>query len=1137
MQWTDEQLRAIEARGTNLLLSAAAGSGKTTVLVERVLRLILDDGADVDRMLIVTFTRAAASDMRAKLSRQLSLLAASGNSRCREQMIHLERASITTLHAFCADFLRTHFEVAGVDPAFRILDDPVQRRLSDEALDEIIEEAYASPTPDFLALDYGRGPADLRALVESLCRVLEERPDPEAWLSSALDENLIYAWMDELVRSARRTIEQSIGNLRQLLRLPACPSSYYNAIEKDLDALKQIAQIEEYDPLQRALQDFKPARASGGRKGEPVDEDALELVKRTRDNVKDAIKGIKLMEYPAAQAIADVRALTPQLRALGDLAQRVSARFEEKKAELSGLTYSDLERRTLLALRDEDTARAMRQRFDYVFVDEYQDTSDIQEAIVSRICRQDNRFMVGDVKQSIYRFRLAEPRLFIEKYDRYRSNDGGVLLPLTKNFRSRPTILNFVNMVFERVMTGGDAEVAYDELARLNPGDSQAEPGAPVEIHLLEQNAGDVDEAIAELKSAEREGLFIAKKIRAMMQADPELRYRDFAILTRAKASAFTPMMPMLLSENIPAYADGATGYFDTVEVALALSILKLIANRRSDIQLIGVLHSPVANLTAEELAKIRIHAPNVSYVDAMLQYAQDQEDSIARRLRGFLEMYESWRLRAGAIGLGELLRAILDESGFYIYAGALPGGAQRQANLDRLVSIAAGFDSDVSGSLTRFLGHADKLRQKGDGDAAHLLGENDDVVRMMTVHKSKGLEFKVVFGALLEKGYGGARFEMLSAHRDLGLGMHYFDPELRTKRKTIAQAAISDRRRREDAAEEMRILYVLLTRAREKLILVGSVKDAEKALARWDAMSHAISAAGSHLDLIMAARTAAEREGAEIYSTLLFHPIGELSGGDQTAPDPRAMFDGIMADPAGYADEKLDEELAWVYPDALGSQKPLKLTVFGMLRELEGPSELPEMIERPAFMQEESVRRMTGAERGTAYHRAIQLLNLAKLKDLAGRALVDEIRIQLDIFSQKSLLTAVQRETVRPSNLAIFLESDLGRRLRGAEIIRKEWPFNVMLRTEEALTPAEAGKFAGEELLVQGTIDCCFIEDGEWVLLDYKTDRSQDIDALKAHYRKQLRVYALALERITGIRVKQKLLCLLASNIVAEIE
>ena len=1211
MRWTDEQARAIGARGESLLLSAAAGSGKTTVLVERVLRLILDDGADIDRMLVVTFTRAAASDMRAKLSERMNALAAEGDARCRDQLIRLERASITTLHAFCADFLRAHFEVAGVDPAFRVLDDAARQQLMDEALDEALEDAYAQPAEALRALDYGRGPKDVRALAESLCRALEERPEPEQWLARAVSpDGMIPEWMAELVRAAHRAIDEASVALREAAAVPGCPPHYLSAVQADLSSLAKMREIDEYDPLLRAIQDFRPARASGGRRGEVTDEEAVEAVKALRDRAKSALKGVKMLDHPAAQAIADARAQAPQLAELGRLAANASERFEQKKAERAGLTYADLERRTLIALRDEETSRAVREQFDYVFVDEYQDTSDIQEAIVSRMARPDNLFMVGDVKQSIYRFRMAEPRLFIEKYARFRAGDGGQLLPLTRNFRSKPAVLEFVNAIFERAMTGGDAEIEYDALARLNPGLDASDPGQPVEIHLLERAAQEgeaVDETVAEMRAAEREGLFIARRIRQMMREDPTLRYRDFAILTRSKSSAFTPMLPMLLAEGLPAYADGAAGYFDAPEIALALAMLRLIANRRSDVELIAVLHSPAVGLSAEELAQIRIGARNVPFVDAawkraygvtladserppreaeggemesgeakpgaagdvlsngnnlssdatkdvfsneddpasglaeeILSEGDDSpssspalpDDELARRLRRFFDQLESWRLRAGAVGLGELVRAVLDESGFYIYAGALPGGAQRQANLDRLADAADAFDTDVSGSLVRFLSHTERLRARGDGDAAHLLGENDDVVRMMTVHKSKGLEFR----AQIEKGYGGARAELLSAHRDLGIGIHHFDPELRTKRRTLAQSAIAARRSREDAAEELRILYVLLTRARERLILVGSVRGAERAGRRWNALSRAVFASNSHLDVLMAARAAILRDGADPHSTVTLHPAGELSAESPGRPDPRARFDEILAEPDRFDGAALEAEMRWQYPDPLGSARPLKLTVSGLLRELEGPSQLPDLPERPQFMAEEAPGRMTAAERGTAYHRAMQLIDLRALDGLDGRSLADAIRARLDEAVSRRLMTEAQREAVHPARLAEFLQNPVGQRLRRAETVKREWPFNALVRADEALSPAEAGRFAGEELLVQGTIDCCFIEDGAWILLDYKTDRSGDLDALRDHYRAQLSVYALALERITGIPVRQRLLCLLASNAVLEV-
>lgn len=1153
-QWTDEQLRAIDARGVNILLSAAAGSGKTTVLVERALRLITEAGADVDRMLVVTFTRAAASDMRSKLSRALSERAARGDARCREQLLRLDRASITTLHAFCADFLRTNFESAGVDPAFRILDDAVVGRLRAEALDEALELAYsggaapdddapaeAHPNDALLRLDYGRGPSGVRAAAEVLFARMEERPDPEAWLESACrcDEAALQRWQDELKSAARRCIGHAVVRLRQALAMPGCPLSYEKAIYSDLEALSRMGALEEYDALFRALTDFKPTSARA-RKGE-ADPEVLETIKSLRDGAKKALNEARILQLPLLTARADAMALSEQIVALSTIAVKASNFYEVKKAEQAGLTYADLEHKALAALRNPDTARAVRERFDYIFVDEYQDTSDLQEALVQAICRADNLFMVGDVKQSIYRFRMAEPRLFLEKYAAYRRGEGGTLLPLTRNFRSRRGILDFVNMVFERAMSGGDSEIVYDALARLNPGRTNVKPSnAPdVDIRLIADSAlseAEPDDELQALKGLEAEGMLIARTIRAMMAADDTLHFRDFAILTRSKAVPFAAMLPILLAAGIPAYADGAAGFYESVEIAWTLSMLRLIANRRLDVEWIGILHSPAVGLNADALAQIRVAYPEMPYCDAAQQYAIEQGDAIAERLKAFYQLYEGWRLRVGTMGLGELIRLILDESGFYTYVGALPGGAQRQANLDQLTASAGRFDREISGSLTRFLQYTEHLKTQGDGDAAHLLGENDDVVRLMTIHKSKGLEFKVVFGAHMAKKYLLERASApLSAHRDLGVGMAYVDPERRTRRVTLPQAAILERQKREDAAEELRILYVLLTRAMDKLILVGSVKDAERSRRRWMALSEVPFASSSHLDVVMAARAAAEAAGEPTHSTLKWVSPMSLKADDETVERGAAVLQRILDDPEHCANSDLNAEMAWRYPDPEGAKHPLKLTASGLLRELEGPEEVPALMERPQFMLEDA-KHMTGAERGTAYHRSMQLLNLRALDGLSGEALTRAVAAQLDAFAAKRRMTPAQREAVSAAVLARFLSGAMGLRLRAAKTVQREWPFNVRLRVDEALTAEESARFDGNSpLLVQGTIDCCFIEDGQWVLLDYKTDREQDMDTLRQHYKNQLGLYALALERITGMPVKARVLCLIGQGKTVE--
>lgn len=1122
MHFTDEQRRAIEARGTNILLSAAAGSGKTTVLVERVLELIASGETRIDRMLIVTFTRAASSDMRAKLTQELGRRAAAGDEVCRDQQLLMDRASITTLHGFCAEFLRTHFESAGVDPAFRVLDDAEARRLLDEALDEAVEEAYADPDARLTQLDYARGPKGVRAMAEILLRRLEERPDPEEWLRMACapDDALCRCWLDEMLRAARKDVDQALLMTRLALMHPGCNANYAGALEKDLEVLEQLRRIDSCDELQRALAGFKQTPAGKKRDCGPVDE----AVKKLRSDAKSAIERSALRGLELGTALSDVKLLAPQLSRLGEIALRAREGFEARKAELSGLSYADLEHRTLRALRDDDTARALRESYDYIFVDEYQDTSDVQEALVARIARGDNLFMVGDVKQSIYRFRQAEPRLFLEKYTAYERGNGGALLPLTMNFRSRPAILSFVNRVFERAMHGGDSEIVYDANARLNHGNLSLS-GGEVEIHLLQSpDSGEASEELLEMKVCEREALFIAGRIHSLMRENPELRFRDFAVLTRAKRGVLGRMAAILTQQGIPAFADGSEDFYESVEISLALSLLKLVANRRSDVELIGVLRSPAVGLTAGELAQIRIAEPDVPFVDAALAYSQGTDD-LAHRLRAFFELLDRWQLMSLCTELGVLLRTILEESGLYDCAGALPGGPQRQANLNRLIANAAAFDQSISGALTRFLLHTEKIRARGEGDGAQLLGENDDVVRLMTVHKSKGLEFPVVFGAMMNRRFGGGgRGEALSAHRDLGLGCLYCDPTLQTRRRTLPQLAIAEREKREDRAEELRILYVLLTRAKDRLILTGSVASIESARARWRALADAPGAVSSYLDVILPALS----EDGGGYARIEAHlsPVDVQEEADDVQ-EPLAIPED--------ADAELVRAITWKYPDEAGARMPLKLTVTGLLRQLQAPEAVEELVERPMFLSEVPGQ-MTGAERGTAYHRAMQCLELAPLRGLSGRPLVDEIRNQLDALAHCGRIRPEQRAAVRPSALAQFFAGETGARLLAANEVKREWPFNVLLRTSEALTEAEAAGMPDGEMLVQGSIDCCFMEGGGWVLLDYKTDSSDDAAALTRRYRNQLRLYALALERITQIPVREIRLCLLRSGEALEV-
>ena len=1157
MPWTADQRAAIESRGENLLLSAAAGSGKTTVLVERVLRLI-GEGADIGSMLIVTFTRAAAADMRASLIRALEK-AALTQPRFRAQAEAAEWAGISTIHSFCIDILREHFQKAGVDPAFRVADAAEAAILMNKALDAAMNAAYEAQSDDLLALAEGRSPDQVRELAVQLYHFIQDRPEPFEWLNGAVKrlERGEDVWSDTLAKAAKRPLSDALALAREGVSI--CQRSdflapYLVTAESDLSLVQALMPLG-YGPLREALQAPSFVRLPP-LKGAKDDPDALAF-RDIRDDVKKLVKkaGEKL-PLPLDGALEDLPASARELRALGDIARRLDDEFARLKDERGLLTFGDLEHRALRALSDEGVREALKQRYSFVFVDEYQDVSDIQEAVVSRIARDNNLFCVGDVKQSIYRFRNAEPSLFQNRYERYGRGEGGRLVTLSQNFRSRAAILNFTNAVFARAMRGGDSEIVYDEAARLRPGAAYEGQDAPVELYLIgrddvNSDIPDDDPAarlILDMKDAEVEALVAARRIAELVGtptwdakkgAFRPLQYRDFVLLTRTVRDVAPLMLAVLKREGIPAYADVSGGYLDVVEVRVAVSLLRLIENRRRDIEWIAVLRSPVMSLTSEELAAIRLAAPDGRFSDAVAARAA-MDDDLAARLNALSHRLNRWREESAARPLSEFVFGVLRESGLYASVGALPGGAQRQANLDILCDRAGRYEAAQAGGLTGFLRYLDEMSlSREDMGEAHVLGENDDVVRIMTVHKSKGLEFPVVFGMMLGRPWGAraAKGEM-KLHRALGAGLKHIDNSLGSKRDTLPRLAAAEQASVEAEAEEMRILYVLLTRAKDRLILTGSAPDVNKLVRRAAVSVRTPLSPGSFLDLIMPA--VLTMPGAQALGAGL--PIDETGPRVAITPLTRAALSARESGEARRADALFDEALAalpdetllaayrWRYPYENAVLLPLKLTASGLTRELEGPAEPPALIERPAFLAGDADA-MTGAERGTAAHAALQHLNLDALRGLAGDSLHAEIVRQLNDMAERALLTPAMREVVRPRMLAAFFSEGPGARMLRAGTLHREWMFTLSLSAREAV-----GADSDEPVLVQGSVDCCFIEAGQWVLLDYKTDRADDEDELRRRYEPQLQLYARALAAITGTPVKESLICLLRSGHVIRV-
>ena len=971
--WTDEQWQAIAARGDHLLVAAAAGSGKTAVLVERIIRTVSDEARpiDIDRLLVATFTNAAAAEMRHRLRDALekALTAKPQSRHLRKQLALVGRASITTLHSFCLDVVRRYVHVTELDPAFRIANETEAALLRGEALEAVFEERYslAAEIDPFwqLADRFGgeRGDDALMKLVDRLYDFSRSHPFPELWLQEAAAAFRLggeagaaagaagasaavppdHPWLASLAADAKLELEAIAAGLRSALDLslsPDGPSAYADNLRADAEGVERLLEA-----LNRgdwpALQETAASGLGGAfgrlkpqKKGDTANEAVVERVKKLRKDAKDRLDALieQLLTRSLDEYAAECRALAPLMDELVQLVLDYEEAFRRAKTAKGLVDFGDLEHACLHILRDPSstpdrllpTAAAIgyREQFEEVYVDEYQDTNAVQETILRLVSRGEaeagagspseaaspgNRFMVGDVKQSIYRFRLAEPGLFLRKYKTYRpfaeaardiAAGGGVRIDLARNFRSRQEVVDAVNFVFRQTMHEEAAELDYDERAELVRGASYPEPdpthGADAEALLLnrtggsaasgvEGEAGEETEA-ADADAAELEGRAIALRILELIGAagKPAMAvfdkaaggmrpasFRDVVILLRADKAWAPTFLEQLRAHGIPAHAELGGGYFEAVEVETALSLLQTIDNPLQDIPLAAALRSPVFGFTAEELARVRIAGGRGrSFYEAVGAVASGRAEAPAvlrEKTARFVSTLETWRTAARQGSLSDLILRLYRETGYFDFVGGLPGGEQRQANLRALYDRARQYEATSFRGLFRFLRFIERLRDSGSDLApARALGEAEDVVRIMSIHKSKGLEFPIVFVAGLGKSFNrGDEREPFLIHKELGFGPRWVDPELGTSYPTLPQLAIKRRLRAEALAEEMRVLYVALTRAKEKLILVGSTKELPKKLADWNALAalpgtklpaHAIRRGSCFLDWLVPA-------------------------------------------------------------------------------------------------------------------------------------------------------------------------------------------------------------------------------------------------------------------------------------------
>ena len=1143
MEWNNEQLDAVRSRGQNLLVSAAAGSGKTAVLTERV-RRIKADGTDLDRMLIITFTNAAAAEMRERILKDDSASV-------------LEKYYISTFSKFAIEVYKSYYHVAGLPPGLVICDEYKQQILRAESLDEMFEELFENGDEVFLELlnRYCSPKSNdiLKDMVGSLYDFIQSMPDPAAWMAEikqkAFDPKLLF-------RLAADTAQEGVEQALELFFKTDAMLSGKNA---GILAMPKLAEKNMADiaKLEGILEMLKTGREEAGLaalgsisyerlvpvKAEKPDYDAnKDIVIKPREQGKDVIKDLKKkLGHVSPDSLEKERELLqPSLAGLCSLTEDFAALYARKKLSAGLMDFSDAEHFALRILEDPEVCRELKEKFEYIFVDEYQDSNYVQEEMIRRISRGNNVFLVGDVKQSIYKFRLAEPEIFLEKYHRFRTGDDPLsrVIDLNKNYRSKQVGIDLINKVFRRVMNMRTVGLDYDDKAALDAGSDYSgsciyQPRLYVISMDRPEDEETVDDTIEEMKAEELEALNTARLIKEWLGKPIEfkgkerpLRYKDMAVLLRAAKSRGEVFYQTLSGQGIPVYLERGEGYFDTPEIQVLLNLLRVTDDPRQDVALLSVMHFPSVGFSASELARIRIEDKEAaSYYDALISFAgQDVKDDLHAKAVGLLGQLARWRRKASALPLSDLVWQLMHESGIAAFAQALPGGQQRMANLRAMADRAESYENETAGGIGGFISYIEMITVSGKGKVdtgqVKLLTESDDVVRIMTIHKSKGLEFPLVILAGLGVKLGGRPDPVpMRMHRQLGVSMKLADAGRGLKAVPDSYRIIDDKLGNESFAEDIRVLYVAMTRARDILLMSAAVKKAEDRLRNGSPSFCSKSTVKNYLDMLLPSFPKSMVE--------LLPYEQAMSAGDAKDPgaDIRLGIEyGFTINEAELplSFKELKARLDHSFEPSAESMQKRKFSV-SEITELRrngrlGRSDAQAETVSAAEVLPRSVPRdpklLTGAQKGTAYHAVME--NIPFVPEGKDE---DSIAQFIESLRIRRMLSDAEAAAVDPARIAAFFRSELGKRAMAAEELHKEAPF--MMKTE----------LDGHDVLVQGVIDCYFMENGSLVLVDYKSnyvDRSDPEGSakhLRENYLPQLELYKEALEGICGIKVSESYL------------
>lgn len=1224
-KWTKEQLSAIETRNCNLLVAAAAGSGKTAVLVERIIKIITNEEnpVDIDKLLVVTFTNAAAAEMRERIADAISKeLDKNPNSKnLQKQLTLLNRSNITTMHSFCLDVIKNNFHKIDLDPSFRIGDQTEGILIKAEVIDDLFEEKYDEDDQDFIdlveAFSSYKNDDNLKDLVLDLYNFTMSGPWPEKWLKDSsesfnittlkeLDES---KWVKVLSESIKIELEGYIKMLQKAITI----INETDGLEPYLDNFElELSQINNayininngLDAIYKSLSDIEFGRLKSIKKDKISDENAQSSVKKIRDDIKKKISDLinNTFSVTPDEMLINIQGAYRYIKKLTEVVLEFGERFSKKKKEKNILDFNDLEHLCLRILIDYDdygniipskVAEKFKNYFDEVLVDEYQDSNNVQETIIGLVSRKDtdipNVFMVGDVKQSIYRFRQAKPELFIDKYNTYKLSEGiNRKIQLYKNFRSREEIINGVNYIFKELMSCTVGELEYTNEEALNLGanykvndDDTINVGGEIEINIVDKNYDEEIEVESEeeIESVNLEGRIVARRIKDLMSSkdgkvfnvlDKEtgeyrpLKYKDIVILLRATKNWSESLLDELGEEGIPVYADTGSGYFESIEIRTIMSLLKVIDNPMQDVPMIALLKSPIMGFSAEELSDIRLvnkekyFYENIKYISIEESYSKELKDKCVY----LLKCIDKWRKKSLYMSIDEFIWYLYMDTAYYGFVGAMPNGVLRQANLKILFQRAKQFEQTSFKGLFNFINFINKLtKSSGDMGSAKILGENEDVVRIMSIHKSKGLEFPVVFLCGTGKNFNLMDLNNnVLYHDELGLGPDFVDLEKRFSIGTLAKESIKKKMRFETLSEEMRILYVACTRAKEKLIITGALSDIEKSIEKWSASAYLdrntilpseVLKGKSYLDWIGMAlckhndgkvlrdvikiSEEISKEDRSKWKINLWNK-SELSRLDDVEDiNEMEEYQSAIISNSIYNNSKnkdiekeIDKILGYKYPLKESTILKSNISVSDLKRKNEEINvEVTELykvkeIITPKFLQEE--KGLSPSERGTAVHFVMKKIDLGRTSS------VDEIKDQIKELFDNEFLLEEEVKSINPNKIFNFFRSELGKMMIDSynigEKIYREIPFYTEISSLEIDNKLDK-KYKDEKVRLQGIIDCFFESNGDLILLDYKTDyiKIGNEEDIIEKYKKQLDYYSDAIFKMTGKRVKYKYL------------